>query len=137
MPHESIFVFIWYFIGVILLKNSCQKWGVRKKDKKEGWSYSGEWRGWGRGIYRRGIKPSAHYALKCFKTKLCDKLVNTTFVYLLCSIMPLCLTKTSTVGQIMRHKMLLFGAKLDTNHPFALAGDFFEKLTDVNFVYFM
>ena len=27
--------------------------------------------GWG--VYRRGIKPSAHYALKCFKTKLCDK----------------------------------------------------------------
>ena len=25
------------------------------------------------GAYRRGIKPSSHYALKCFKTKLCDK----------------------------------------------------------------
>ena len=37
----------------------------------------------------------------------------------------------------MRYKILLFGGKLDTNHPFALAGDFFEKLTDVNFVYFM
>ena len=24
-------------------------------------------------VYRRGIKPSAYYALKCFKTKLCDK----------------------------------------------------------------
>ena len=24
------------------------------------------------GVYRRGIKISAHYALKCFKTKLCD-----------------------------------------------------------------
>ena len=23
------------------------------------------------------------------------------------------------------------------SHPFALAGNFFEKLTDVNFVYFM
>ena len=45
--------------------------------------------------------------------------------------------KTLTVGQIMRYKILVFGAKLDTNHPFALAGDFFEKLTDVNFVYFM
>ena len=41
------------------------------------------------------------------------------------------------VGQIMRYKILLFGGKLDTNHPFALAGVFFDKLTDVNFVYFM
>ena len=45
--------------------------------------------------------------------------------------------KPLTVGQIMRYKILLFGAKLDKNHPTALAGDFFEKLTDVNFVYFM
>ena len=45
--------------------------------------------------------------------------------------------KALRVGQIMRYKILLFGAKLDTNHPTALAGDFFEKLTDVNFVYFM
>ena len=37
----------------------------------------------------------------------------------------------------MRYKILLFGGELDQNHPFALAGDFFEKLTDVNFVYFM
>ena len=29
--------------------------------------------GWVGGGYRRGIKPSAHYALKCFKIKLCDK----------------------------------------------------------------
>ena len=29
------------------------------------------------------------------------------------------------------------GAKSDANHPFILKGDFFEKLTDVNFVYFM
>ena len=27
--------------------------------------------------------------------------------------------------------------KLDTNHPFVLAGDVFEKLTDFNFVNFM
>ena len=45
--------------------------------------------------------------------------------------------KTLRVGQIMRYKILLFGFKLDTNDLFALAGDFFEKLTDVNFVYFM
>ena len=37
----------------------------------------------------------------------------------------------------MRYKILLFEAKLDTNYPFALAEDFFEKLTDVNFVYYM
>ena len=34
---------IWYLIGAILSKNSYQKPGVQKKDKKEGWSYSGEW----------------------------------------------------------------------------------------------
>ena len=45
--------------------------------------------------------------------------------------------KNLVVREIMRYKILLFGAKLDTNHPFALAGDFFEKLTNVNFVYFM
>ena len=45
--------------------------------------------------------------------------------------------KNLRVGLIKKYKMLLFGAKLDTNYPFALAGDFFEKLTDVNFVYFM
>ena len=33
-------------------------------------SYSG---GWGGGVYRKGIKPFAYYALKCFITKLCDK----------------------------------------------------------------
>ena len=32
-----------------------------------------------------------------------------------------------TVGQIMRYNILLFGAKLNTNHPFALAGDFFKN----------
>ena len=41
------------------------------------------------------------------------------------------------VAHIMWYKIFLFEAKLDTNHSFALAGDFFEKLTDVNFVYFM
>ena len=33
LPHEFIFVFIWYFIGVILLEKSCQKWKVWKKYK--------------------------------------------------------------------------------------------------------
>ena len=70
LPQEIIFVFIWYFIGMILPKNSDQMQGVWKKDKKKGWSYSGGW-GW-RGVYRRGIKPSAQYGLKYFKTKLCD-----------------------------------------------------------------
>ena len=51
--------------------------------------------------------------------------------------MLVCLKRPLRVGQIMRYKILLFGAKLDTDHPFALAGDFFEKLTDVNSVYFM
>ena len=39
--NEFIFVFIWYFIGKILLENSCQKQGVGEKDKKEGWPYRG------------------------------------------------------------------------------------------------
>ena len=70
LPYEVIFMFIWYFIGAILSKNSDQKRGIWKKDKKEGWSYSAGGVG---GVCRRGIKPSAHFALKCFKTKLCDK----------------------------------------------------------------
>ena len=32
MPNEFIFVFFWYFIGPILSKKSCQKWGIQKKD---------------------------------------------------------------------------------------------------------
>ena len=47
------------------------------------------------------------------------------------------LKKFLRVGQIMRYKVLQFWAKSDTNHPFTLKGDFVEKLTDVNFVYFM
>ena len=66
------------------------------------------------------------------------KLNNTTFIYLLCSIMLLCLKKTPLrLGWTIRYKILLFGAKLEKNHSFALAGDFFEKLTEVNFIYFM
>ena len=30
MPHEFIFVFVWYFIGVILLEKSCQNLGSLK-----------------------------------------------------------------------------------------------------------
>ena len=41
MPHEIIYVFIWFFIGAILSKNFDQKQGFQKKDKKEGWSFSG------------------------------------------------------------------------------------------------
>ena len=36
--HEFIFVFIWYFIGAILLEKSCQKWGIQKKNIKRGMS---------------------------------------------------------------------------------------------------
>ena len=36
--HMSVFVFIRYFIGAILLKKCCQKQGVRKR---EGWPYRG------------------------------------------------------------------------------------------------
>ena len=57
MPNEFIFVFFWYFIGPILSKKSCQKWGIQEKDN------------WGGGgmtiqgvVYRRGgLKPSVHY----------------------------------------------------------------------------
>ena len=60
-------------------------------------------------------------------------------------IVPHCATmsqKRLYSRQMMRYKVykvLLFCAKLGTNHPLALT-DFcfcFEKLTDVNFVYFM
>ena len=34
LPHEFIFVFLWYFIGVALSKKSSQKQGVWKKYKK-------------------------------------------------------------------------------------------------------
>ena len=37
----------------------------------------------------------------------------------------------------MRCKVFQFWAKLDTNHQFTPQGDFFEKWTAVNFVYFM
>ena len=40
LPHEFIFVFIWYFIGTILLEKSCQKWRVWK-------NYSGDGCKWG------------------------------------------------------------------------------------------
>ena len=46
--------------------------GFRKKIKRR----DGHIVGSGSGVedvYRRGIKPSPHYALKWFKTKLCDK----------------------------------------------------------------
>ena len=45
--------------------------------------------------------------------------------------------KTFRVGQIMRHKVLQYWAKLNKNHPFGSVGDFFEKLADVNEIYFM
>ena len=75
LAHKLIFAFIWNFTGEFLSKNSDQKQegegggGGFRRDKKKGWSYS---RGGG-GVYRRGIKTSAHYAPKCFKIKLSDK----------------------------------------------------------------
>ena len=41
LPHEFNFFFVWYFIGAVLLENSCQKWGVQKKYKKGGWPCRG------------------------------------------------------------------------------------------------
>ena len=109
-------------------------------------------------VCRRGIKNFAHYALRCFKTKLCDKLwidirlnnfrpnwtqivlllekrifwENWLILFLFTYFGTLCYYVSENnliVGQIMRYKILLFGAKLNTNNPFALAGDFFGKLT--------
>ena len=51
----SLFLFIRHFLGAILSKKSCQKQGVRKKDKTGGG-------GGGVGVSRRGFKP-AHYAM--------------------------------------------------------------------------
>ena len=61
----------------ISLRRYCQKiltksGGFRKKLKRRD-GHIGGGGGGGVCVYRKGIKPSAHYALKCFKTKLCDK----------------------------------------------------------------
>ena len=61
----------------ISLEPYCQKiltksGGFRKKIKRRDGPTVGGGGGVG-GVYRRVIKPSAHYALKWFKTKLCDK----------------------------------------------------------------
>ena len=55
----------------------------------------------------------------------------------MCPVMLQYLKIILRVGQIMRYKVLQFWAKLDTNHPFTRKGDFFEKLTDINLVYFI
>ena len=65
------------------------------------------------------------------------KLTNTSIVYLLCPIMLQCLKKILRIWQIMRYNVLQFWAKLDTNYPLMLKGNFLEKLTDVSFVYLM
>ena len=49
LPHEFIFVFIWYFNAVILSEKSYKNWGVRKKYKKGGWPYRGI-------VYRRRVQ---------------------------------------------------------------------------------
>ena len=60
----------------ISLRQYCQKiltksWGFRKKIKRRDGHIVGL-SGGGVGGHRRGIKPSAHYALKCYNTKLMD-----------------------------------------------------------------
>ena len=73
-----------------------------------------------------------------FKRGFFGKLTNTTILHLLCPIMLQCLKKEILkVGHVMRYKMLQFWVNLDTDHPFTLKGNFFEKLIDVNFVYFI
>ena len=37
----------------------------------------------------------------------------------------------------MRYKVLQFWARFNTTHPFGLAGDLFEKLTNANYIYLM
>ena len=68
LPHKIIFS-----SSGISLGQYCQKIltksGVFRKNKKR---RDGDIVGAG-GVYRQGIKPSTHYALKCFKRKLCDK----------------------------------------------------------------
>ena len=69
------------------------------------------------------------------------KLTNENIVYLLCPIMLQFLKTFLSAGHITRYKVLQFWLKLDTNYRFTLKGVFlfffFEKLTDVNFAYFM
>ena len=55
----------------------------------------------------------------------------------MCPIMLQCLKKAIRVGQIVIYKAFQIWAKLDIDHPFTLKRDFFENLTNMNFVYFM
>ena len=54
-----LFELIWYFIGTILLKKSCQKLGVQKKKIKKGNGHI--WGGGGVSIEVGRGNPSAHY----------------------------------------------------------------------------
>ena len=54
-----LFELIWYFIGMILLKKSCQKLGVQKKEIKRGNGHI--WGGGRLSMEGGGVNPSAHY----------------------------------------------------------------------------
>ena len=73
----------------------------------------------------------------CLKRGFFRKINKCSYCLPIVPIMLQCLKKALRVGQIMRYKVLQFWANLNTNHPFNLKRDFFEKLTDVNCVYFM
>ena len=53
LPHDFIFVFLWYFIGVALLEKSSQKQGVWKNYKKV-WDGHKQWL-----LIEKGFKLSA------------------------------------------------------------------------------
>ena len=62
-----------FSLGRFCQKILTKSRGFGKNIKRRDGHITGCGKCWVRGVYRRGIKPSAHYALKCFKTKLSDK----------------------------------------------------------------
>ena len=62
-----------FSLGRFCQKILTKSRGFGKNIKRRDGHITGCGKCWVGGVYRRGIKPSAHYALKCFKTKLSDK----------------------------------------------------------------
>ena len=59
-----------FSLGPYCQKILTKSGGFRKKIKRRDGHIMGGGKCGVGGVYRRGIKPSAHYALKCFETKL-------------------------------------------------------------------
>ena len=141
----------------ISLGRYCQKsltkgGGFRKKIKRRDGHIVGVGVG---GVYRRGIETFCILCTKIFQNKTLWQIMdlrlnnsrpNWAHINLLlekrifweneyCFGLPIVLhyatmsqKNTLIVGQIMKYKILLFVAKLNTNHPFVLAVEFLWKI---------